>query len=79
MTGPQIQAVASGGASSGMREPVLMSREAPFELYDLGRVIVASSELARLCGGGLTPLGAFTLAGFSRVQTVFGSDEEPAG
>jgi adenylate cyclase len=45
----------------------------------LGRVIVASSEFARLCGGGLTPLGEFTLAGFSRTQTVFGSDEERTG
>ncbi len=45
----------------------------------LGRVIVASSDFARHCGGGLMPLGEFALAGFSRAQTVFGSDDEVAG
>jgi len=45
----------------------------------LGRVIVASSDFARHCGGGLRPLGEFTLAGFSQAQTVFGSDDEASG
>jgi adenylate cyclase len=42
----------------------------------LGRTIVASSDFAHHCGGGLTPLGEFSLAGFSQAQMVFGSDEE---
>ncbi|HEX3500045.1 MAG TPA: adenylate/guanylate cyclase domain-containing protein, partial [Stellaceae bacterium] len=44
----------------------------------LGRTIVASSDFARHCGGGLSPLGEFALAGFSQTQTVLGGEEEEA-
>jgi adenylate cyclase len=38
----------------------------------LGREILASGEFARHCRGEFTPLGAFTLPGFSAAQQVFG-------
>jgi hypothetical protein len=34
------------------------------------------SAAAARCGGGLSPLGEFSLAGFSRPQTVFGSADK---
>jgi len=42
----------------------------------LGREILASGEFARHCRGEFTPLGEFTLAGFSAAQQVFGLDDE---
>jgi adenylate cyclase len=42
----------------------------------LGREILASGEFARHCRGEFTPLGEFTLAGFSAAQQVFGLDGE---
>ena len=42
----------------------------------LGRVILASSEFARHCGGEFAALGEFTLAGFSAPQRIFGLLEE---
>ena len=42
----------------------------------LGRVIVASHELARHCGTSFQPLGKFPLAGFTSEQTVFGASDE---
>jgi adenylate cyclase len=42
----------------------------------LGREILASGEFARHCRGEFTPLGEFTLAGFSAVQQVFGLDDK---
>ncbi len=45
----------------------------------LGREILASGEFARHCRGEFTPLGEFTLPGFSAAQQVFGlEDEAPA-
>ena len=45
----------------------------------LGREILASGEFARHCRGEFTPLGEFTLPGFSATQQVFGlEDEAPA-
>ena len=38
----------------------------------LRRVILASSEFARHCGGEFAALGEFTLAGFSAPQQIFG-------
>jgi adenylate cyclase len=45
----------------------------------LGREIVASAEFARHCRDEFTPLGEFTLPGFSAAQSVFGlvSEEPP--
>jgi len=44
----------------------------------LGRMILASGEFARLCPKEFTAIGQFTLAGFSAPQYVFGlGDEEP--
>jgi adenylate cyclase len=42
----------------------------------LGRAILASDEFARHCPGEFTPLGEFTLAGFSAPQLVFGLEDE---
>jgi len=42
----------------------------------LRRVILASSEFARHCGGEFAALGEFTLAGFSAPQQIFGLLEE---
>ena len=42
----------------------------------LGRVMLASSEFARHCGGEFAALGEFTLAGFSAPQRIFGLLEE---
>jgi adenylate cyclase len=41
----------------------------------LGRAILASGEFARHCAGEFTPLGEFTLAGFSAPQLVFGLED----
>jgi len=45
----------------------------------LGREILASGEFARHCRGEFTPLGEFTLPGFSAAQQVFGlaHEEQP--
>jgi adenylate cyclase len=43
---------------------------------ELGRGILASGEFARHCPGDFTPLGEFTLAGFSESQLVFGLEDE---
>ena len=42
----------------------------------LRRVILASSEFARYCGGEFAALGEFTLAGFSAPQQIYGLLEE---
>ena len=39
---------------------------------EMGRVILASSEFAQHCPGGLVPLGRFALRGFGAEQRVFG-------
>lgn len=39
---------------------------------EVGRVILASSEFAQHCPGGLVPLGSFALRGFGAEQRVFG-------
>ena len=43
---------------------------------ELGRGILASDEFARHCRDVFTPLGEFTLPGFSTAQQVFGLDDE---
>jgi adenylate cyclase len=43
---------------------------------ELGRGILASDEFAQLCAGEFTPLGEFTLPGFSAAQGVFGLEDE---
>ena len=42
----------------------------------LERMILASGEFARHCGGEFAELGEFTLAGFSAPQQIFGLLEE---
>jgi adenylate cyclase len=42
----------------------------------LGRTILASEAFAAPCQGELTPIGAFSLAGFSQEQMVYGIAEE---
>src|SRR5215813_11111076 len=41
----------------------------------LGRAILASGEFARYCPGEFTPLGEFSLAGFSAPQSIYGLEE----
>jgi adenylate cyclase len=43
---------------------------------ELGRGILASDEFAQHCAGEFTPLGEFTLPGFSAAQRVFGLEDE---
>jgi adenylate cyclase len=45
----------------------------------LGRAILASGEFARYCPDDFTPLGEFSLAGFSAPQLVFGLDQSVQG
>jgi adenylate cyclase len=42
----------------------------------LGRTILASEDFARVCGGPMSAVGDFVLAGFAQPQKVFGLPEE---